>query len=86
VSCAAQMQEDSGIETTQVLTRLLCDIDRRIQDVVERRKMEVAFHLCQREADPAVQAMQLNQREARYDSLLLVRLVRRLRQVFRGSL
>jgi hypothetical protein len=79
------MQEDSGIETTQVLIQLLCDTDRRIQDVVERRNMEVAFRLCQREAHLALQAMQLNQREARYDSLLLVRLVRRLRRIFTAS-
>jgi hypothetical protein len=84
VSCAAQAQRLSETETTRVLINLLSDIDRRIQDVVDPRKMEIAFHLCEREVDLAVRAMQLNQREARYDSLVLVRLVRWLRRTFRA--
>jgi hypothetical protein len=85
VSWADRMPEDSGIDTTQALIKLLSDIERLVQDLVEPNKMEMALQLCQREAELAVRAAELSRREARYDSLLLVRLVRKLRRTFKAS-
>jgi hypothetical protein len=92
LSNTKQIANDSETRTSQVLLRLLSNIDRHIRGLIDPKKTEMAQHLCQRESELRAQTSlldwreaSLNQREARYNSLLPVRIVRQLRRMFRRS-
>jgi len=85
VSNTKQIENGSGKSASQVLIGLLSDIDRHIRDLIDPKRTEMAQHICQRESELRVRETLLDQREARYNSLLLVRFVRQLRRMFRRS-